>query len=209
MNGDPDMRAHRDAVAKAFGVEPWLMASRSRKQPEAFVRQTGYWVLRTAFPAASFAALGRLFGGRDRTTIVHGVTLAERRRAIDADYRALTDQLAVRAGIDPVSQVLVDRLTPEPSPREPDEAELAAKQAMREARQIAREENAFPHPRVHTLGLQLKGEAGCPRLDEAEVMRRRSEVLANRRAREIALLEQEQAKYRLPRRGLALSEMAL
>lgn len=191
-------------VAAGFGVPVTAMASRSRRKPVSAARQAGYWVVRQRFARLSWPMIGKLFGGRDHSTVIYGAREAEARRAGDPEYRALTDALAQgRPGAMPERELVLAIAAAERADEERREAE--ARRA--EERRIEAEVRDFPDPRTGLLNIQLKGQHGCPGLSPCEIARRRDGVLAARRARELALLEIEAARYGLPRRGRALSEM--
>lgn len=72
------VRAIVQSVAKAHGVTMDDMLSERRSRPIAWPRQEAMWRVRQATPF-SYPTIGRLFGGRDHTTVLHGVTAFEAR----------------------------------------------------------------------------------------------------------------------------------
>jgi len=67
------------AEREGFSVEDLL--SQCKTQPLARVRQAAYWEIRQRCPHLSYPDIGRRFGGRDHTTILHGVRAHEKRMA--------------------------------------------------------------------------------------------------------------------------------
>jgi len=115
----PTMRQLRDAVAEAFGVGVLDLIGRSRRAHLVEARNAACWVIRAKY-GISYPHLGRLMGGRDHSTVIHGRDNAIRQRERDAAYRATTDALlqwvpdATPARVNPV---LVDRfMRPSPPP---------------------------------------------------------------------------------------------
>lgn len=86
-------RKVRDEVARAFGLEPHVAIGRSRRAVIVWPRHVAVWVVRTVFPQLSFPMIGKLFGGRDHSSIIYGFEKVEYRREREPDFRALTDAL--------------------------------------------------------------------------------------------------------------------
>lgn len=204
------IRATRDAAARAFGVEPFLMAGGSRRDHVVRARHAGIWVIHRRWPEVSLSQIGRYYGGRDHSTIIHAVRTADDRRATCTAYRAATDALLAME-LDAVPVIPADvaqqlmRMAAESAARMAPSG--PSTQTMHRA--FMAEVNTYPDPLPFQLGIQMKRQAGCPGLQLDEIAARREAVLRERRAHELALLEAEQRRYRLPRRGLALSEMAV
>lgn len=82
--GTPGRRSGR-AVMQEFALRHNILfadlVSPARGQPLAALRQACMWEVRTLCPHLSFPAIGRLFGGRDHSTIVHGVQKHAQRMA--------------------------------------------------------------------------------------------------------------------------------
>jgi chromosomal replication initiator protein len=77
------------AVATAFGVSVADLIGPRRPQQLAQARQAAMWLLWRAEPRWSLVAIGHELGGRNYTTVMHGVAAADRRRRIDPRYAAL------------------------------------------------------------------------------------------------------------------------
>lgn len=92
-------RAVRDGIAEIFGVEPHQLIGRGRTKPLPLFRHTAMWVLRKCFPHLSYPMVGRLFGGRDHSTVINGCRNVEARRKRDESYRELTDAMVEGFGV--------------------------------------------------------------------------------------------------------------
>lgn len=199
------MLALRRDVARAFGLPPHAMVSDSRRKPVARARQAAAWVLKRCWPKLSYPQIGKLLGGRDHSTVIHACRVIEDLRERDCELRALTDALAARdpRAWDELPGELVARFCRAPARQMPGTSDRARH------RRFMAEVLAEPEPNVSKLKLGLRGEGGCPGLSAEEIERRRAANTAARRAHELGHLAAERARYRLPRRGRALSEMAL
>lgn len=91
---DTAMRACREDVAKAFGVEPHRLIGRSRVREVMLPRQAACYVLRARFPELSWPKIGHILGGRDHSTVIHGAREAVGRRSRDPEYSRVLDELA-------------------------------------------------------------------------------------------------------------------
>jgi chromosomal replication initiator protein len=67
------------ATAAHAGLEPADLIGRSRLAPIVRVRQRAMYVTRQVRPDASLPLVGRILGGRDHTTILHGIRRTEAR----------------------------------------------------------------------------------------------------------------------------------
>ncbi|MDQ6796688.1 MAG: chromosomal replication initiation protein DnaA, partial [Actinomycetota bacterium] len=85
-----------DATADMFGMSIEDLIGKSRSRPLVTARQISMYVFRqmTDF---SYPAIGREFGGRDHTTVIHAVDkiggLMKQRRAIFDQVTALMQRL--------------------------------------------------------------------------------------------------------------------
>lgn len=66
------------AAYHGFTVEEILAESRKRRV--SYFRQLMMLEMKEAFPLASFHEIGMTFGGRDHTTVLHGIKVATKRR---------------------------------------------------------------------------------------------------------------------------------
>lgn len=76
MTGYPSLSAIQAAVCEHFRVTRLDLLSRRRGRDVARPRQVGMWLARHATPA-SLPEIGRAFGGRDHTTVLHAVRLID------------------------------------------------------------------------------------------------------------------------------------
>lgn len=109
-NPSTAQRKVRDGVAEIFGVAPHLLIGRGRRHPLVDYRHVAMWVVKQCFPTLSYPMVGRLFGGRDHSTIIHGVRNVEARREADAEFRALTDAMRDGFGVQKRGIMIDDRL---------------------------------------------------------------------------------------------------
>ena len=72
-------------VAKHFHVGEHEIVGHRRTQRVAEARQTGMFIAKR-MTGQSLAEIGRRFGGRDHTTVIHAVKKMERRMATDPDF---------------------------------------------------------------------------------------------------------------------------
>ena len=84
------------ATARHFHIDPSEMRSKRRARAVARPRQIAMYLAKKMTPR-SLPEIGRVFGGRDHSTVIHAVRTIEALRAhdadIDADIRALQKQL--------------------------------------------------------------------------------------------------------------------
>ena len=84
-----------DATAHALGVNADLVRARWRTPLLVNARHTALYLARELTPA-SLPAIGRDFGNRNHTTVLHAIRRVEGRMAADAHARATVDSLRVR-----------------------------------------------------------------------------------------------------------------
>lgn len=93
----PTVRRVINATARCLGVAPADIVGPSRSRRVAQARAVAMYLARV-LTTGSLEALGRAFGGRDHTTVLHGVRVTEGRRArepaLAAEIDLLIDQLA-------------------------------------------------------------------------------------------------------------------
>ena len=85
----------KSATAEAFGVTVMDIESNRRQAHIMRPRQAYYW-LATKLTHHSYAAIARMCGNRDHTTVMHGVKVAEVWRERDEAYRNILDTLMKR-----------------------------------------------------------------------------------------------------------------
>ncbi|TVR47048.1 MAG: AAA family ATPase [Planctomycetota bacterium] len=80
-------------AARAYGVRPGDVASKHRQRPFVMARQAAL-LLGRRLTKHSLVALGGMVGGRDHSTVLHSLHIAEERLATDPDYAQLIAQLS-------------------------------------------------------------------------------------------------------------------
>lgn len=91
------LKCHRIAriqavVAVSYGIRPEHMTSVCRWREVAWPRQVAMYLARV-ITAKPLPHIGRQFGGRDHTTVIHAIKCVEERMASDALYRADVEAL--------------------------------------------------------------------------------------------------------------------
>jgi chromosomal replication initiator protein len=83
-------------VEKLAELPPRSITGKLRERYIAWARQALMLVLYEE-RTLSYPQIGRLLGGRDHTTIMHGVRVARQRRLTDRKFARLCDAIAERA----------------------------------------------------------------------------------------------------------------
>ena len=97
-------------VASGMGVTVASMRGRRRDRPAVVPRQVAMWLAhRDGF---STVQIGRSFGNRDHTTVMHGCRRIDARRRDDREFAALVDSLAreIDAAARRIARPLVPRV---------------------------------------------------------------------------------------------------
>jgi chromosomal replication initiation ATPase DnaA len=94
----PSVRKIIFAVAKAFGVTPIDMMSHRRTYDVVMPRQVAMYIAKTT-TLRSLPDIGRQFGGKDHSTILHAVRKIAALMAVDNSFRAKVE--ALRAAVAP------------------------------------------------------------------------------------------------------------
>ncbi len=93
----PSVAKVKSIVADHYGISEIDMVTERQDRASCRPRQVAMFLCKR-LTTQSLPAIGRRFGGRDHTTIMHGIKVIERLRLIDADIaadiEALTDRLA-------------------------------------------------------------------------------------------------------------------
>lgn len=92
-------RQVRDAIAEIFKVQPHELIGRARRHPLVDYRHIAMWTIRECFPLMSYPMIGRLFGGRDHSTVIHGVRKVNDKRRRDPKFVELTDNIRASFGV--------------------------------------------------------------------------------------------------------------
>jgi chromosomal replication initiator protein len=90
----PDLVRRR--VAEAWGVTPDLLQSKKRTKNLTVPRQVAMYLIKEAFDL-SLVEIGKLFGGRDHSTVIHSIGKVEEDMRADPDLRERID--AIRAAL--------------------------------------------------------------------------------------------------------------
>jgi chromosomal replication initiator protein len=88
----------QSAACSLFGLSPEELISSSRTPRVAWPRQMAMYLARE-LTGASLPAIGREFGGRDHTTVLHACRRAGKRIADDADARLAVEKLCDSLGV--------------------------------------------------------------------------------------------------------------
>jgi chromosomal replication initiation ATPase DnaA len=88
----PSLRRVIGATARRHGLTPADLSGPSRCRQVSLARGMAMYVARRLTPA-SLQAIGAAFGGRDHTTVLHGIRVTEARRSRDPGIAAEIDEL--------------------------------------------------------------------------------------------------------------------
>ena len=88
--------AVRERVATAWGVTPEALQSKKRTKDLTVPRQVAMFLIKELFDL-QLVEIGRLFGGRDHSTVIHSIGKVEEEMAADPAFRARVEQ--VRQGL--------------------------------------------------------------------------------------------------------------
>jgi hypothetical protein len=89
---EPRIEQIQQVVAKRYRISLGAIKSDSRNQFIMLPRQIGYALARR-LTSKSFPTIGRAFGGRDHTTVMHGTQKIEERASRDPMFAAELQQL--------------------------------------------------------------------------------------------------------------------
>ncbi|WP_297803659.1 helix-turn-helix domain-containing protein [uncultured Brevundimonas sp.] len=95
------------AVAGHFGLTMDDLCSVRRDRRVSVPRQIAMYMARQYCTHLSYPAIGRLFGGRDHTTIIHGVNAVMDRIVADREFAGVVD--AVERHLQDVIGIVVKR----------------------------------------------------------------------------------------------------
>src|SRR5205085_8113400 len=100
----PTVEQIQAATCAAVGVAPEQMTSGGRAAGPAWARQVAMYLSRR-MTDMTLPAIGRRFGGRNHTTVLHACRRVDERLAADPDAAALVNSLLER-----LSQPSADRI---------------------------------------------------------------------------------------------------
>jgi chromosomal replication initiator protein len=82
----------KEAACEKFGISPDELVSAKRTTRVAWPRQAAMYLARE-LTASSLPAIGRAFGGRDHTTVMHALSSTSKRLESNAELREAVDDL--------------------------------------------------------------------------------------------------------------------
>jgi chromosomal replication initiator protein len=82
----------RDKVAEAWGTTPDALQSKKRTKDLTIPRQVAMYLIKEMFDLA-LVEIGRLFGGRDHSTVIHSIAKVEEDMAADSEFRRRVGEL--------------------------------------------------------------------------------------------------------------------
>ena len=98
-------RAVVDFVAQRHGMTLERLCVSSHRRSLARPRQIAMYAIRQLCPLMSLPAIGRLLGGRDHTTVLHGVKKIEELMLTDDRIAREVDEVMVHFYVEPVHPV--------------------------------------------------------------------------------------------------------
>jgi chromosomal replication initiator protein len=90
--GGPSPARVRDKVAQAWGTTSEALQSKKRTKDLTIPRQVAMYLIKEMFDLA-LVEIGKLFGGRDHSTVIHSVAKVEEEMAADAAFRRRVEEL--------------------------------------------------------------------------------------------------------------------
>jgi chromosomal replication initiator protein len=106
MTDAPTIHDIQALVARRFHVTPLDLVSRRRARIVARPRQIAMWLCRYV-TMHSLPEIGRAFGNRDHTTVMHAVAVVEERMKTDAEFGSIVLDLLIN--VEPVESFTVRR----------------------------------------------------------------------------------------------------
>lgn len=90
-----------EAVARKAGTTPELLKGPRRARPLAHPRQLGYFLASELCPGISLPMIARAFGGRDHTTIIHGIRQVQKRMRTNPEVEKAVNEIGreIRAAV--------------------------------------------------------------------------------------------------------------
>jgi len=82
----------RQAVARAFNTTPEALQSKKRTKDLTVPRQVAMFLIKDLFDV-SLVEIGRMFGGRDHSTVIHSIAKVEEEMATDPAFRQRVEEL--------------------------------------------------------------------------------------------------------------------
>ncbi|MDQ3389324.1 MAG: chromosomal replication initiator protein DnaA, partial [Gemmatimonadota bacterium] len=82
----------RDRVAAAWGVTVDALQSKRRTKDLTVPRQVAMYLIKELFDL-QLVEIGRLFGGRDHSTVIHSIARVEEEMASNLDFRGRVETI--------------------------------------------------------------------------------------------------------------------
>ncbi|HEX8209858.1 MAG TPA: chromosomal replication initiator protein DnaA [Longimicrobium sp.] len=82
----------RQAVARAFNTSPEALQSKKRTKDLTVPRQVAMFLIKDLFDI-SLVEIGRMFGGRDHSTVIHSIAKVEEEMTTDPAFRQRVEEL--------------------------------------------------------------------------------------------------------------------
>jgi chromosomal replication initiator protein len=82
----------RQAVARAFNTTPEALQSKKRTKDLTVPRQVAMFLIKDLFDV-SLVEIGRMFGGRDHSTVIHSIAKVEEEMSTDPAFRQRVEEL--------------------------------------------------------------------------------------------------------------------
>jgi chromosomal replication initiator protein len=82
----------RQAVARAFNTTPEALQSKKRTKDLTVPRQVAMFLIKDLFDV-SLVEIGRMFGGRDHSTVIHSIAKVEEEMTADPAFRQRVEEL--------------------------------------------------------------------------------------------------------------------
>jgi len=82
----------RQAVARAFNTTPEALQSKKRTKDLTVPRQVAMFLIKDLFDV-SLVEIGRMFGGRDHSTVIHSIAKVEEEMTTDPAFRQRVEEL--------------------------------------------------------------------------------------------------------------------
>nr|MBA2573029.1 chromosomal replication initiator protein DnaA [Gemmatimonadota bacterium] len=89
--------AVRRRVAEAWGVTPEMLQSKKRTKDLTVPRQVAMYLIKEML-GSSLVEIGKAFGGRDHSTVIHSISKVEADMAADPGFRRRVEEIRATLG---------------------------------------------------------------------------------------------------------------
>jgi chromosomal replication initiator protein len=86
------MDSIQKAVAERFSIKPSVLKEKSNRKEIVLPRQVAMYLVKE-LTSASLPEIGRAFGGKHHTTVIHSINKIEAQRAVDTDLNKMINSL--------------------------------------------------------------------------------------------------------------------